>query len=133
MRPTKFFSRHLALVGAPHTDADVTEIYADDATMTLVYAPEGHTRELVGGAAIARFQTRIGEFFTIDARPQPVIREFEGGLVAEYRGEMTSKETERPYHQEYMAVVECAPDGRLRRIREHYDPIRVLVAIGDMD
>lgn len=126
------FRQHLAFIAAPHTEAEVAATYADGATLTLMYSPEGHTHVLEGGAAIARFQTRIGEFFDVVTRAEPVIRETADGLVAEYEGHMISKESGKPYDQEYIAVV-IAEGEKIKTIREYYDPIRVLRATGEME
>ncbi len=131
MSATDLFRTHLSLIGNPASEEDLS-IYSEDVVMTLVNAPEGHTKTLVGPAAIARFMGRIGEFFTIVSRPEPLIQETANGLVAEYKGDMISKETGRAYHQDYVAVVEVR-GGQIAVIREYYDAIRVLRAIGDLD
>ena len=53
-------------------------------------------------------------------------------IVAEYTGASNSKETGKPYRQNYIAVVSLR-DGKIAHIREYYNPIRVLVTTGEIE
>ena len=52
--------------------------------------------------------------------------------MAEYHGDSICIDTGRPYNQDYIAVV-GVENGQIKWIREYYDAIRVLRAIGDLD
>lgn len=124
--------RHLALIHTPATDEQLADLYTPDATLELVYAPEGHTRRKEGPREIADFLGRIPTYFRDFALSPPTVYPTPDGFVAEYHAESVNIETGRAYAQDYIAVV-TLQDGRIRRIREYYDPLRVLRAIGDLD
>jgi ketosteroid isomerase-like protein len=121
---------HIGMVARPSEPGD-REIYRDDVVMTLMYSPEGHTHILEGPEAIMKFMARIEQFFEIKSRPEPRILETPTGAVAEYKGDMVCLETGNEYHQDYVAFAEIS-DGKIKTIREYYDPIRVLKAFGEM-
>ena len=130
MNNVELLRHHVGLVARPTQTGDA-DIYSENVEMTLMYAPEGHTRTLVGPEKILAFMARIEEFFEIVSRPEPVITETSTGAVAEYRGDMICKETGNAYHQDYVAIAEIQ-DGKIVAVREYYDPIRVLKAFGEM-
>lgn len=130
MTNAELLNHHVGLVGRPTSLGD-REIYDESVVMTLMYSPEGHTHTLTGPDAILKFMARIGEFFQIVSRPDPLIVETATGAVAEYRGDMICLETGNTYHQDYAAIAEIV-DGRIKAVREYYDPIRVLKAFGEL-
>jgi len=130
MSNTDLLLHHVGLVGRP-TQAGDREIYHDDVVMTLMYSPEGHTHTLTGPDVILKFMARIEEFFEITSRPEPRIVETSTGAVAEYQGDMVCRENGNVYRQDYVAIAEIS-DGKIRVVREYYDPIRVLKAFGEM-
>ena len=130
MTNSDLLRHHVGMVARPTQDGD-REIYHDDVVMTLMYSPEGHTHTLEGPEAIMKFMARIEQFFDIKSRPEPLIVETSTGALAEYKGDMVCIETQSEYHQEYVAIAEIT-DGRIKAVREYYDPIRVLKAFGEM-
>jgi len=130
MSHTELLLHHVGLVGRPTVDGD-REIYHEDVVMTLMYSPEGHTHTLEGPDTILRFMARIEQFFEIVSRPAPRIVETSNGALAEYQGDMICKENGNVYKQDYVAVAEIT-DGKIKTVREYYDPIRVLKAFGEM-
>lgn len=116
---------------SPDPNAD-TSFYAEDVIAEFPYAPEGHTRELQGVEAVVAFMRRIPTFAEGFALGEPTIHATDEGFIAEYSGDATFKSTGRSYAQDYVSVI-TVRDGRIAKIREYYDPVRVLRAIGDLD
>jgi ketosteroid isomerase-like protein len=131
MDAPELLRRHLSLVGRAATPEEL-EIYAPDVIVEFPYAPEDHTRRLEGPAAIARFLENIGKFARDIQMGEPTIYETHGGCIAEYKGNSVFTDTNLPYSQDYVAIVRVA-DGRIASIREYYDPLRVLRAMGEID
>lgn len=127
---TELLRHHVGLVGRPTADGD-REIYHEDVVMTLMYSPEGHTHTLEGPDKILAFMARIADFFEITSRPEPRIVETATGALAEYAGDMVCKENQNVYRQDYVAIAEI-DGGKIRAVREYYDPIRVLKAFGEL-
>lgn len=130
MSTADLFKRHLALMGNPDEGA----IYHDDVVIDLPYAPKHHTGKLDGKAAVLRFLGNIGVYFKDIEIGEPRIYETQDPsvIIAEYTGGSTSKETGKPYRQNYVSIV-TARDGKIAHIREYYDPVQVLVATGEID
>jgi ketosteroid isomerase-like protein len=122
---------HLALVGKTATPEQLS-IYADDVVAEFPYAPEDHTRRLEGPQAIAKFLENIGKFAENARMGEPKIHETATGCIAEYHGDAVFKSTGKAYSQDYIAVFETR-DGKIKSIREYYDPIRVLRALGEFE
>ena len=107
-------------------------IYAPDVVAEFPYAPEGHTSRLEGPEAIVRFLGKIPTFAEGFSLGEPTISPTADGFVAEYHGDATFKESGRPYGQDYIVVFRLQ-EGRIASIREYYDPLRVLRAMGEID
>jgi ketosteroid isomerase-like protein len=131
MSNADLFRRHLANVGRPASEQDL-DVYAEGFVAEFPYAPEGHTRRLEGREAISRFLAAIGTFAEGFRLGEPRIVEAGDDLIAEYHGDSTFKETGRPYAQDYVAVARVE-GGRIAHLREYYDPLRVLRAMGEID
>lgn len=131
MSSTNLFLQHLDNVGKPAADQNLA-IYAEDVVFEFPYAPEGHTRELNGHAGVSRFLENIGKFTEGFALGVPNIREVSEGVIAEYHGDAVFKDSQKPYSQDYVAVVKVV-DGKIQSLREYYDGIRVLRALGEID
>lgn len=123
---------HLALVGKTASPEELSAIYADDFVAEFPYAPEDHTRRLEGPAAIGRFLAAIGNFAEAFKLGEPTIHETPTGCIAEYHGDSVFKSTGRAYSQDYISVV-TVENGKIKSIREYYDPMRVLRAMGEID
>lgn len=122
---------HLALVGKAATAEDLA-IYSDDVIAEFPYAPEDHTNRLEGPEAIAKFLENIGKFAEGFRLGEPVIHETATGCIAEYHGDAVFKSTGKSYSQDYISVV-TVEDGQIASIREYYDPLRVLRAMGEIE
>lgn len=116
---------------SPGPDPD-TSFYADDVSAEFPYAPEGHTDRLDGREAVVAFMRRIPTFAEGFALGEPTIHATADGFIAEYHGDATFKSTGRAYAQDYISVI-TVRDGMIAKIKEYYDPVRVLRAIGDLD
>jgi ketosteroid isomerase-like protein len=131
MTSAELLAAHLSLVGKQVTPDDL-KIYSDDFVAEFPYAPEDHTRRLEGGEAMGRFLSAIGNFAEAFKLGEPTIHETKDGFVAEYRGESIFKSSGRPYVQDYVVIVKVK-DGKIAHWKEHYDPMRVLRAMGEID
>ena len=131
MSAIDLFRRHLANVGKS-ADAQDLSIYSESVRFEFPYAPEGHTRELSGHAGVSRFLENIGKFTEGFTLGEPNIREVTHGVIAEYHGDAVFKDSQKPYSQDYVAVVTVEND-QITVLREYYDGIRVLRALGEMD
>lgn len=122
---------HLSLVGRAAT-AEELAIYSDDVVAEFPYAPEDHTRRLEGPDAIARFLENIGKFAEGFRLGEATIHETPTGCIAEYHGDAVFKSTGNSYSQDYISVV-TVRDGKIASIKEYYDPLRVLRAMGEIN
>ena len=123
---------HLSLVGKQATPEQLAAIYTDDFVAEFPYAPEDHTSRLEGPEAIGRFLAAIANFAEAFSMGEPTIHETPSGCIAEYHGESIFKATGRRYAQDYISVV-TVRDGKIASIKEYYDPLRVLRAMGEID
>lgn len=122
--------KHLAQA-SPNPDLD-TSFYAPEVVAEFPYAPEDHTRRLEGAEAVVAFMRRIPTFAEGFSLGEPTIFPTSNGFVAEYHGEATFKSTGRRYAQDYVSFF-TVKDGKIVGIREYYDPLRVLRAMGEID
>ena len=133
MTPGELFAKHFSFFGKD-ASAEADAVYHDDVVVDFPYAPQHHTQRLEGKAAVVRFCSRVGDFF--EGIGGSVDRVFETGdpnvAIVETTGWSTSKETGLPYRQNYIAVV-TARDGKISHINEYYNPIKVLVAGGEIE
>ncbi len=130
MTTSELFLKHLSLMGKPDDGA----IYHEDVVIDLPYAPKHHTRQLLGRDKVLKFMSNIGVYFENVQIGEPKIYETADSnvIIAEYPGSSTSKETGLPYRQNYVSIV-TAEGGKIKHIREYYDPIQVLVATGEIE
>ena len=130
MNHSDLLHRHLGNAGLPR-DEQNREIYADDLVVEFPYAPDGHTRKLEGPEAFLAFFARISSFAE-GFRIGPATLLSEGDtFVAEYHGSATFKDSGLPYEQDYVLVAHVK-DGKFAHLKEHYDPLRVLRAMGEI-
>ncbi len=111
---------------------DARLVYQENVVMEFPYAPPEHTRRLEGPMAVTGFLARIATFALGFTLSNPTLLDTENGLVALYHGDAVFKGSGRPYSQDYVAVV-TVENGRISHIAEHYDPLRVLRAMGEID
>ncbi|MGV3616429.1 MAG: nuclear transport factor 2 family protein [Fimbriimonas sp.] len=131
MSNAELFRRHLNNFAKPVEEQDLT-VYADGFVAEFPFAPVDHTRRLEGAEAISRFFSKIPSF-SDGFKIGDAVKIVESGddLVAEYTGSSVFKDTNLPYAQEYVAVAKIQ-DGKIAHIREYYDPMRVLRALGEI-
>jgi ketosteroid isomerase-like protein len=108
------------------------ELLAEDAVFEMPYAPEGFERRIDGRDNILAFVETIPSI--IDAENLHDVRletyySDPGEIIAEYRSDMVLKPTGAEYRNEYVSRF-TVRDGRITRFAEHYDPIRLVVALG---
>jgi uncharacterized protein len=108
------------------------ELLAADAVFEMPYAPDGFERRIVGRDNIIAFVETVPAI--IDAENLHDVRletyhSDPGEIVAEYRSDMVIKPTGAVYRNEYVSRF-TVRDGRITRFAEHYDPIRLVVALG---
>ncbi len=131
MNHADLLKSHLQNAGKPRAEQD-GDIYTEDLVVEFPYAPEGHTRQLDGPEACLAFFSRISSFALGFKISEPTIVSDGDTFVAEYHGSATFKESGLPYEQDYVLVA-TVEDGKLKSLREHYDPLRVLRAMGEID
>jgi len=130
MSHTELLRRHLANAGKPRAEQDA-DVYAEDLVTEFPYAPEDHTRRLEGPEALLGFLSRIATFALGFKLSEPTLVSEGDTFVAEYHGSATFKSTGLPYEQDYVLVGQVR-DGKIASLREHYDPLRVLRAMGEI-
>lgn len=130
MSHADLLQRHLQNAGKPRSAQDA-DVYAEDLVVEFPYAPEGHTRRLDGREACLAFLSRISSFAEGFSIGEPTILSVGDSFVAEYHGSATFKDTGLPYEQDYVLIAKVR-DGKLDSLREHYDPLRVLRAMGEI-
>lgn len=123
--------QHLGNIGKPLEAQDLT-IYATNLRVEFPFAPEGHTPSLDGPEALGKFLAAISTFTTGHQITQLETATFEGGFVIEYEESSTFRGTGRTYASRivWTARVES---GKIVRLREHYNPLRVLEALGELE
>lgn len=123
--------RYIDAINAWDFDAK-REMLAEDAVFEMPYAPEGFERRITGRDNIIAFVETVPAI--IDAENLHDVRldtyfADPGEIVAEYRSDMVIKPTGAVYRNEYVSRF-TVRDGRITRFAEHYDPIRLVVALG---
>lgn len=132
MNNADLLSGHLAVVDssvAPHLEE---AIYHDEVTIDFPFAPEGHTRRLEGRDALVRYFSNIPSFADDFTVSPPQVEPIEDGFVARYQATATFRKSKREYAQEYVAFITVA-DGKITKIVEYYDGLRVLRAMGEIE
>ena len=106
-------------------------LIADNILWELAYAPSlGHPAKLSGREEAIRHATWfVGavenfRFFDLNIYVLADVQ----GAVAEVKGEGLIKSTGRMYHQDYVVFLR-AVDGKIRFLREYFDPVRAATAL----
>jgi len=107
-------------------------LLAEDAVFEMPYAPDGFEKKIVGRDNIIAFVETVPSI--IDAENLHDVRletyhSDPGEIVAEYKSDMVIKPTGAEYRNTYVSRF-TVRDGRITRFAEHYDPIRLVVALG---
>jgi uncharacterized protein len=108
------------------------ELLAEDAVFEMPFAPVGFERKFVGRDEILAFVETVPGL--IDAENLHDVRletyaSDPGEVVAEYKSDMVIKTTGLEYRNDYVSRF-TVRDGHVTRFAEHYDPIRLVVALG---
>lgn len=106
-------------------------IYAERLLVEFPFAPEGHTQRLDGPEALGRFLAAIGEFTQGHQMTNRESATFEGGFVLEYDESSVFRGTGRAYRSRIVWIARVE-SGKIVRLREHYNPLRVLEALGEL-
>lgn len=107
-------------------------LLAQDAVFEMPFAPEGFERTIIGRDAIIAFVETVPSI--IDAENLHDVRletyhSDPGEIVAEYKSDMVIKPTNAQYRNQYVSRF-TVRDGKITRFAEHYDPIRLVLALG---
>jgi ketosteroid isomerase-like protein len=108
------------------------ELLAENAVFEMPYAPEGFERRITGRDNIIAFVETVSAIIDAENLHDVRVETFHsdpGEIVAEYKSDMVIKPTNAPYRNEYVSRF-TVRDGRITRFAEHYDPIRLIVALG---
>lgn len=127
---SSLWERHLANIGRPLEAQDQT-IYAANLRVEFPFAPEGHTQTLDGPEALGAFLAVIGIFTSGHTITEIESATFPEGFVLEYEESSVFRATGRAYRSRivWTARVEA---GKIVRLREHYNPLSVLEALGEL-
>ena len=110
-------------------EQDLT-IYAENVAVEFPFAPSDHTQTLNSAQNLGEFFANIGTFASGHRIELLEASAFEGGFTLEYRESSTFRATGRAYASRIVWTA-CIEDGRIVRLREYYDPLRVLEALGE--
>ncbi|MBB6048466.1 nuclear transport factor 2 family protein [Armatimonas rosea] len=130
MTEQELLEQHLANIGKP-VEAQNLAIYAETLRVEFPFAPDGHTQSLDGPEALGKFLAAIATFTTGHQINDLETAIFEGGFVIEYEESSTFRSTGRAYASRIVWTAQTA-SGKITRLREHYNPIRVLEALGEL-
>ncbi len=130
MSHAELLRRHLDNFGKVRSQQDA-DVYTEDLVTEFPYAPPDHTRKLEGIEALLGFQSRISSFAEGFSLRAPWLISEGDQFVARYHGSAIFKDTGLPYEQDYVVVGKVS-DGKISHLEEHYDPLRVLRAMGEI-
>ena len=123
--------RYIDAINAWDFDAKRTML-DPDMVFEMPYAPEGFERRIAGRDSIIAFVETIPAIIDAENLHDLRVETFHsdpGEIVAEYRSDMVIKPTNAPYRNEYVSRF-TVRDGQITRFAEHYDPLRLVVALG---
>lgn len=130
MTEQELLEQHLANIGKP-IEAQNLAIYAEALHVEFPFAPDGHTRSLDGPEAMGKFLAAIATFTTGHQLTDLETAVFDGGFVIEYEESSVFRGTSRAYKSRIVWTARTA-SGKITRLREHYNPLRVLEALGEL-
>jgi uncharacterized protein len=126
--PPKILADHLEAIT---TDAErLRTIWAPDGVVEFPYARSVGARDrLVGIEEIVAYFGPPSRFRDWSFNAFRTTTGGSGGtFVVEFTGTAVHLETGRPYEQDYIVVVEVSAEGRIKHLREYWDPTRVPTA-----
>lgn len=130
MNSVEIVKRHIANIAEPISEQDHS-IYSDKLVSEFPNAPEGHTSRLEGPAALGRFLAAIGSF--APERRVDEVEVFDAGedVVALFRSNFRVKDSGRSCSMPMILILQME-GGQIVRLREYYDPLKVLRAFGEL-
>ena len=130
MSPSELVQRHISNIAKKVEEQDLT-IYAEHLVTEFPTAPDGHTAKLEGPGALAKFLANIGNF--APERYPDQVEVFDAGenIIGLFRSNFKVTETGR-FCSMPMILIFQLQDGRVVRLREYYDPLKVLKAFGEL-
>jgi uncharacterized protein len=130
MTPQALLEQHLANISKPLEAQNLT-IYAEALRVEFPFAPDGHTQSLDGPEALGKFLAAIATFTEGHKITNLETAVFEGGFLTEYEESSTFRATGRAYASRIVWTARVE-GGKIVRLREHYNPLRVLEALGEL-
>lgn len=130
MNSTEIVNRHIANIAKSLTEQDHS-IYSEQLVSEFPNAPEGHTSRLEGPAALGKFLAAIGNF--APERRVDDVEVFDAGedVVALFQSSFSVKENGRSCSMPMILILRLE-GGKIVRLREYYDPLKVLRAFGEL-
>jgi len=127
---TEIVNRHIANIAKPITYQDHS-IYSEHLVSEFPNAPEGHTSRLEGPAALGKFLAAIGTF--APERRAENVEVFDAGedVVTLFQSSFKVKENGRSCSMPMVLILRLEGE-KIARLREYYDPLKVLRAFGEL-
>lgn len=120
---------HVRNIGKPIGEQNLG-IYSPSLTVSFPFAPEGHTRSLLGVESISKFLAAIGEFTTGHVVEGLAILTDNARFTVTYAERSIFKSTGLNYRSE-IVWTGMAEDGLISSLAEYYNPLAVLAALGE--
>jgi ketosteroid isomerase-like protein len=108
------------------------DLLADDALFEMPFAPPGFDRRISGKESILAFVETVPAIIDAENLHDVEMHTFHddpGEIVATYKSDMQIKPKMTPYRNDYITRW-TVRDGKVTRFAEHYDPIRLVEALG---
>lgn len=123
-------ARHLQLLLAKDMDG-WADLFAEDATFELPFAPRNYPERLEGQAAIRDYIKDYPKHIDLQDFPEVTVHPTVDPdvIVVEMRCEGRVVATGRPYRIRYISVV-TVKDGKIARYRDYWNPLAVIEAVG---
>lgn len=107
------------------------ELFAEDATFELPFAPRNYPQRLEGKAAIWGYIRDYPKHIDLHNFPEVIVHPTidPDVIVAEMRAEGRVVATGKPYRIGYISVV-TVKDGKIACYRDYWNPLAVIEALG---
>lgn len=99
-------------------------LFTEDAVQESPYAPPGFPDRFVGRRELLEHYAQLPNAFASMRFPGLVVHQTTDPKVAiaEYRGDIRLKDSDRKYDNRYITLFAFDPDGRIRLMREYFNP-----------
>lgn len=111
---------------------DVREDFAEDAVLSLPYAPAGTPKIVTGRDDVISYINLLADYIKpgiFEGHVFDTLAGDPGTVVAQYSASTTLLTTGQPYENTYVTLITIR-DGKVTRYEEFFDPINWLVAQG---